>query len=122
MTVSSQRAAAGWWARLRRFMADDRGNTLVSFGVAFPLVAGAVGIGIDYSAAARVRGKMQTVADASALNAAREFQMVQANVDKVSAVARNYAGQIEGAPVAADELFFEPEVVARGSTANAPAA
>jgi DNA-binding LacI/PurR family transcriptional regulator len=31
------------------------------------------------------------------------------------------AGQIEGSPVAADELFFEPEVVARGSTANAPA-
>ncbi len=30
------------------------------------------------------------------------------------------AGQIEGSPVSADELFFEPEVVARGSTANAP--
>jgi LacI family transcriptional regulator, repressor for deo operon, udp, cdd, tsx, nupC, and nupG len=30
------------------------------------------------------------------------------------------AGQIEGAPIAADELFFEPEIVARGSTANAP--
>ncbi len=30
------------------------------------------------------------------------------------------AGQIEGAPVSADELFFEPEVVARGSTANVP--
>ncbi len=31
------------------------------------------------------------------------------------------AGQIEGAAVSADELFFEPEVVARGSTANLPA-
>jgi DNA-binding LacI/PurR family transcriptional regulator len=30
------------------------------------------------------------------------------------------AGQIQGAPVSADELFFEPELVARGSTANAP--
>ena len=30
------------------------------------------------------------------------------------------AGQIEGSSVPADELFFEPEVVARGSTANAP--
>jgi DNA-binding LacI/PurR family transcriptional regulator len=30
------------------------------------------------------------------------------------------AGQIEGSPVAADELFFEPEIVARGSTAAAP--
>jgi DNA-binding LacI/PurR family transcriptional regulator len=30
------------------------------------------------------------------------------------------AGQIEGAAVSADELFFEPEIVARGSTAAAP--
>src|SRR5580692_1229856 len=30
------------------------------------------------------------------------------------------AGQIEGSVVSAEELFFEPEVVARGSTANAP--
>src|SRR2546421_664990 len=29
-------------------------------------------------------------------------------------------GQIEGAQVAAEELFFEPEIVARGSTATAP--
>jgi DNA-binding LacI/PurR family transcriptional regulator len=29
------------------------------------------------------------------------------------------AGQIEGLPVSADELFFEPEIVARGSTAAA---
>jgi DNA-binding LacI/PurR family transcriptional regulator len=30
------------------------------------------------------------------------------------------AGQIEGSNVPAEELFFEPEIVARGSTANAP--
>jgi DNA-binding LacI/PurR family transcriptional regulator len=29
-------------------------------------------------------------------------------------------GQIEGSPVSAEELFFEPEIIARGSTANAP--
>ena len=28
--------------------------------------------------------------------------------------------QIEGAEVSAEELFFEPEIVARGSTAAAP--
>jgi hypothetical protein len=28
-------------------------------------------------------------------------------------------GQIEGAAVSTDELFFEPEIVARGSTASA---
>lgn len=30
------------------------------------------------------------------------------------------AGQIEGAEISTDELFFEPEIVARGSTAAAP--
>jgi DNA-binding LacI/PurR family transcriptional regulator len=30
------------------------------------------------------------------------------------------AGQIEGSNISADELFFEPEIVARGSTAYAP--
>jgi DNA-binding LacI/PurR family transcriptional regulator len=30
------------------------------------------------------------------------------------------AGQIEGSMASPDELFFEPEVVARGSTANVP--
>ncbi|HEX3806378.1 MAG TPA: LacI family DNA-binding transcriptional regulator [Gaiellaceae bacterium] len=32
------------------------------------------------------------------------------------------AGQIEGSLVSDEELFFEPEIVARGSTANAPVA
>jgi DNA-binding LacI/PurR family transcriptional regulator len=32
------------------------------------------------------------------------------------------AGQIEGAPFSSEELFFEPEIVARGSTATAPVA
>jgi DNA-binding LacI/PurR family transcriptional regulator len=30
------------------------------------------------------------------------------------------AGQIEGSSIPPDELFFEPEVVARGSTGYAP--
>ena len=37
-----------------------------------------------------------------------------------AAVGDLLAGQIEGAAVSTDELFFEPEVVARGSTANVP--
>jgi DNA-binding LacI/PurR family transcriptional regulator len=32
------------------------------------------------------------------------------------------AGQIEGSSISPEELFFEPEMVARGSTANVPAA
>jgi Flp pilus assembly protein TadG len=90
---SSLRAALSGLAR------DTRGNTLVSFAVAFPLVAATVGMGLDYAGAATMRSKMQAVADAAALYAAREFQMVQANAEKVSAVARNYARQIEGVTV-----------------------
>ncbi|HLW96538.1 MAG TPA: LacI family DNA-binding transcriptional regulator [Solirubrobacteraceae bacterium] len=37
-----------------------------------------------------------------------------------SAAVDMLVGQIEGLPVSADELFFEPELVARGTTANAP--
>ena len=84
---------------LRRLAASEGGNTLVSFGIAFPVIAAAVGVGLDYAGAAQTRGKMQAVTDAAALYAAREFQMVQANVDKVSAVARNYASQIQGVAV-----------------------
>ena len=83
-------------ARLRQ---DNRGNTLVSFAIAVPIVAGVVGVGLDYAGAASTRSKMQAVADGAALYAAREFQMVQANVEKVTAVARNYAQQLDGVSV-----------------------
>lgn len=86
-------------ALLGRFRRDDCGNTAVSFAISVPVVAGLVGVGLDYAGAASTRSKMQAVADGAALYAAREFQMVQANVEKVSAVARNYAKQLEGVSV-----------------------
>lgn len=92
-------SAALSWSKLRSFARSNGGNTIVSFGLAFPVIVGAVGMGLDYGAAAQMRGKMQAIADASALYAAREFQMVQANVEKVSTVARNYAKQIDGAAI-----------------------
>src|SRR5262249_49588805 len=87
--------AAQLRSTLSRFGRDERATTVVTFCLALPVVLGAVGMGLDYAMAAQIRGKMQAIADASALYAAREFQMVQANVDKVSAVARNYASQIQ---------------------------
>lgn len=86
-------------AKLKTFRRDARGNTVVTFGIALPFIAAAVGAGLDYSMAARMRSKMQAVADASAINGAREFQMAQANVDKATAVAKSHASQIEGASV-----------------------
>jgi|GEM_PF-4519983 len=87
------------WSGVIRFRESDRGNTIVSFALAFPLLAGAAGVALDYAGAATMRSKMQAIADAAAVYAAREFQMVQANVEKVSAVASNYARQIEGVSV-----------------------
>ena len=42
--------------------------------------------------------------------------------EQANAAVEMLAGQIEGSSVAAEELFFEPELVARGSTGAAPAA
>lgn len=90
---------SNFWRNVTGFCRNERGNTVVSFGIAFPMLAVAVGVGLDYAGAASMRSKMQAVADGAAIYAAREFQMVQANVDKVSAVARNYARQLEGVSV-----------------------
>jgi Flp pilus assembly protein TadG len=65
---------------LRSALPVDRGTTLVSFGIAFPLIGGVVGL--DHAGAAQTRGKMHAVTDAAARYAAREFQMVQANVEQ----------------------------------------
>jgi Flp pilus assembly protein TadG len=88
--TSSVRSAA--W---RTFARDYRGNVAIIFGLTLPIVAGAVGLAIDYSGAAMMRSKMQAVADAAAISAAREFQMAKSRPELIAAVATNYAkGQL----------------------------
>jgi Flp pilus assembly protein TadG len=74
----------------RGFARDERANIAVMFGLAFPVVVGAVGVAVDYSFANATKSKMQSVADAAALSAAREFQMAQSNPDRITAVAESY--------------------------------
>jgi hypothetical protein len=69
---------------------DDSANVVIIFGLVAPVLFGAVGAAIDYSAAVSTRTKMQSVADSAAVAAAREFQMAKATRDTVAAVARNY--------------------------------
>ena len=83
--TSSVRSAA--W---RTFARDRRGNVAIIFGLTLPIVAGAVGLAIDYSGAAMMRSKMQAVADAAAISAAREFQMAKSRPELIAAVAANY--------------------------------
>src|SRR6267154_2340823 len=99
VATAKHKNGAGGWRWLHRFAGDESANTIATFAIAMPFVLGLVGAGLDYSVAARMRGKMQAVADASAVNAALEFQMAQANISKVTAVARSYAAQIAGAAV-----------------------
>ena len=74
----------------RGFVRDQRGNVMLTFAIVLPVLLGAAAIAVDYSFAASTRTRMQAVADAAALSAARELQMAQTNSDKVAAVAQNY--------------------------------
>src|SRR5262245_51986210 len=99
---------------LRRFARSERASTAVIFGVAFPVAMGMAGIAVDYSMAAATRAKMQTVADAAAINSAREFQMARATAETVAAAAQSYvASQLKDVTVTAavDEQALSVQVV-----------
>ena len=54
-------------ALINRFCKDKRGNIAVIFGIACLPVLAAVGCGVDYSEASRMRAKLQSAADAAAV-------------------------------------------------------
>jgi Flp pilus assembly protein TadG len=58
------RASSGLMNRFRR---DQRGNIAVIFGIACLPILSAVGCGVDYSEASRMRAKLQSAADAAAV-------------------------------------------------------
>ncbi|MFL6806715.1 MAG: TadE/TadG family type IV pilus assembly protein [Xanthobacteraceae bacterium] len=74
----------------RALASNNSANVAIVFGLAAPVLFGAVGAAVDYSATVATRAKMQSVADSAAIAAAREFQMAKATRDTVAAVARNY--------------------------------
>jgi Flp pilus assembly protein TadG len=52
---------------MNRFRRDQRGNIAVIFGIACIPVLSAIGCGVDYSEASRMRAKLQSAADAAAV-------------------------------------------------------
>jgi Flp pilus assembly protein TadG len=52
---------------MHRFRRDQRGNIAVIFGIACIPVLSAIGCGVDYSEASRMRAKLQSAADAAAV-------------------------------------------------------
>src|SRR4051794_23668177 len=77
-------------ALLRRVLKDETAGAAVIFGLALPVLLGSVGVAVDYSMASATRARMQGVADAAAINSAREFQVARATRDSVAAVAQSY--------------------------------
>jgi len=55
------------WSFLRSFRSDERGASLILFGLAIPILVGVAGLAIDYSRAASVQSRVQQAADAAAL-------------------------------------------------------
>ncbi len=74
--------------RLRR---DERGGALVMLGVALPALLMAAGVVIDYGMLSKQRTAFQTVADGSALAAAREFRLANATPTLVQSAAEKFA-------------------------------
>ena len=76
--------------RICDFASDSGGNVLVMFALALPLLVGMIGTGVDYTLASSARSKMQGIADAAAVAAARELQIAKTDPDKISAVAKGF--------------------------------
>lgn len=78
-------------ALLARFARDRRGGVAMLFGFAMPAMLGLGGAALDYSNASSQRTKLQGIADAAALAAAREFRLGNATTSTVTQVADNFA-------------------------------
>lgn len=74
-----------------RFFSDRDGGTMVTFAFMFGAIITASGAAIDYSHLSRVRGDLQSVADASAIAGAREFRLGNANATVLTASTTNFA-------------------------------
>ncbi|MDP3474678.1 pilus assembly protein TadG-related protein [Hydrogenophaga sp.] len=76
---------------LKRLRRDERGGALMVFGIALPALIMGAGVVIDYGILSEQRTAFQTVADASALAAAREFRLANTTPTAVQSVAEKFA-------------------------------
>lgn len=81
---------------LRRLVAkagaDERGGVAILFAFLLPVALGFAGVTADYASLSAHRTKLQAVADASALAAAREFRLGNANITTLNQAASVHAG------------------------------
>ncbi len=76
---------------LRRFLSDQSGGAVMMFSLMLPGLVGIAGAAVDYSRLSNARMKLQTVADAAALAAAREFRLGNTSLSMVTGRADGHA-------------------------------
>lgn len=76
---------------LSKFFRDVRGHFAVFFALGAPVLIAAAGLAVDYTAWTRQQAKLQGIADATAIAAAREFYMANAEIGQVNAIANVFA-------------------------------
>jgi len=83
---------AGFRRLAAKARSDERGGVGIIFAFLLPVALGFAGISADYASLSAHRTKLQAVADASALAAAREFRLGNANVTTLNQAASAHAG------------------------------
>jgi len=74
-----------------KFWANTRGNVAIVFTLVLPVLLTAAGFSVDYAVWAGQKSKLQGIADATAVAAARELYMANADVSQLTAIATNFA-------------------------------
>ncbi len=111
----------------RAFGRDRAGGVALTFAIAAPVLAIAIGVAIDYGRFIDMRRKMQAAADSAALAATREMRLAQNDTTRASTVARQFVDShlavqgLGGYDVQAAALLAQPAPapVARGPAPTA---
>jgi Flp pilus assembly protein TadG len=75
----------------QRAGADESGAVGLMFAFLIPMILAVTGVSVDYASLSAQRAKLQAVADASALAAAREFRLGNAEIRTLNQAATTYA-------------------------------
>lgn len=74
--------------RFQKLVGDERGNVMMTFSIAVPILLGVTGMAVDSAAFYNQQARMQTVADASSLAVAKELHVYRKNLDELKAVGK----------------------------------
>lgn len=70
------------------FSTNEDGNVAMIFGILVPVIMGALGISVDYSAWITQQNRLQSTADATVLAAANEMYLANADKEQIASTAK----------------------------------